>query len=191
MGPIFNEKVTEKWNLWDLWIVHLCTVHGWLGQIVRLNKKKRNKTWFANVNAQNAKSKWHLDGRQGGCFLGVMDGLTLRWWQMKARSIPGASQASHANTSIFLLRNSTNSSFFWRGNCVPTWKNFFEVSPTTTFFESSHFASLAVVSGGDTGAFDCYKSLSAETEESVSSQCKMAATTHCLILDWQPQISRT
>ena len=25
--PIFNEKVSEKWSLWDLWIVHRCTVH--------------------------------------------------------------------------------------------------------------------------------------------------------------------
>ena len=27
MGPIFNEKVDKKWNLWDPWTVHLCTVH--------------------------------------------------------------------------------------------------------------------------------------------------------------------
>ena len=41
MGPIFKEKVTEKWNLWDPWAVHPCTVHGWLGQIVRLEQKKK------------------------------------------------------------------------------------------------------------------------------------------------------
>ena len=25
--PIFNEKVVEKWSLWDPWIVHRCTIH--------------------------------------------------------------------------------------------------------------------------------------------------------------------
>ena len=50
-GPIFNKKVTEKWNLWDLWTVHQCTVHGWLGQIVRLEpKKKKTKCDFQNVD---------------------------------------------------------------------------------------------------------------------------------------------
>ena len=61
----------------------------------------------------------------------------------------------------------------------------------TTFSKSSHFASSATVSGGDTGAFDCYKSFSAETEDSTSSRCEMATTTHCLTVDWQPQILRT
>ena len=50
--PIFNKKVSEKWNLWDPWTVHQCTVHGWLGQIVRLEqKKKRTKRDFQNVDA--------------------------------------------------------------------------------------------------------------------------------------------
>ena len=43
VGPIFNEKVAEKWNLWDLWIVHPCTVHSWLGQIARLEPKKKKE----------------------------------------------------------------------------------------------------------------------------------------------------
>ena len=128
---------------------------------------------------------------RGGCFLEVMEGLMLRWVQMKNGSIPGASQASHANTSIFFLRNLTNSSFSRGGSYAPTWKNFSKVSPTTTFSKSSHFASSAAVSRGDTGAFNCYKSLLAGTEDSASSRCEMAATTHCLIVDWQPRISRT
>ena len=61
----------------------------------------------------------------------------------------------------------------------------------TTFSRSSHFASLAAVSGGDIGAFDCYKSFLAEAEDSALSQCEMTATTHYLAVDWQPRISRT
>ena len=39
--------------LWDSWTVHQCTVHGWLGQIVRLEpkKKKRTKRDFQNIDA--------------------------------------------------------------------------------------------------------------------------------------------
>ena len=33
--PIFNEKVAEKWSLWDP-----CTVHCWLGQQLPKKKKK-------------------------------------------------------------------------------------------------------------------------------------------------------
>ena len=53
MRPIFNKKVTEKWNLWDPWTVHQCTVHDWLGQIVRLEQqqKKKTKRDFQNVDA--------------------------------------------------------------------------------------------------------------------------------------------
>ena len=40
---IFNEKVVEKCNLWDLWTVHECTVHSWLINKCRLNKKKKKK----------------------------------------------------------------------------------------------------------------------------------------------------
>ena len=127
----------------------------------------------------------------GGCFLGVMEGLTLRWWQMKAGSIPGASQVSYANTPIFLLRNSTNSSFSWGGSWAPIWKNFSESPPMTTFSRSSHFAPSTAVSRGNTGAFDCYKSFSTEVEGSALSRCETAATTHCLAVGWQPWISRT
>ena len=136
--------------------------------------------------AKNFQKMWYLAilACRGGCFLEVMEGLMLRWVQMKNGSIPGASQASHANTSIFFLRNLTNSSFSRGGSYAPTWKNFSKVSPTTTFSKSSHFASSAVVSGGDTGAFDYYKSLLAGTEDSASSRCEMAATTHCLAVDW-------
>ena len=51
MRPIFNEKIDKKWSLWDLWIVHLCTVHkrpvnscGW-----RKKKKKEEKTQRQHV----------------------------------------------------------------------------------------------------------------------------------------------
>ena len=43
VGLIFNEKVVEKWNLWDPGKVHLCTVHCWLGQIVQLEPKKKRR----------------------------------------------------------------------------------------------------------------------------------------------------
>ena len=61
----------------------------------------------------------------------------------------------------------------------------------TTFSKSSHFASSAAVSGGDTRAFDCYKSFSTEAEDSTLSRCEMVATIHCLAVDWQPRILRT
>ena len=43
MRSIFNEKVAEKWNLWVPWTVHGCTVHGRLGQQLRLEKKKKEE----------------------------------------------------------------------------------------------------------------------------------------------------
>ena len=51
VGLLFNKKVTENWNLWDPWTVHPCTVHGWLGQIMRLEhkkKKKKKREWKRN-----------------------------------------------------------------------------------------------------------------------------------------------
>ena len=39
MGPIFNEKVAKKWNLWVLWTVHgthWCVENGLKSQIMRL-----------------------------------------------------------------------------------------------------------------------------------------------------------
>ena len=57
--PIFNENVTEKWNLWDSWTVYLCTIHSWLGQIMRLEpkKKKKMKRDFPKRRHANAESK--------------------------------------------------------------------------------------------------------------------------------------
>ena len=110
---------------------------------------------------------------------------------MKAGSIPGALQASHANTSIFLLRNSISFSFSRRGSRAATRKNFSGSSLITTSSRSSHFASPAVVLGGKTEVFSCYKFSSAEAEDSASSRCKTAATTHCLTVGWQPRISKT
>ena len=78
-----------------------------------------------------------------------------------------------------------------RGRLSPYLKELLGVPPMTTFSMSSHFASSVAVSGGDTGAFDCYKSFSVEAEDSTSNRCEMAATTHCLAADCQPWISRT
>ena len=62
VGSLFNKKVTEKWNLWNPWTVHQCTVHGWLGQIVRLEQKKeKNETWFSKRRRVDAESKWALE----------------------------------------------------------------------------------------------------------------------------------
>ena len=125
-----------------------------------------------------------LDGRRGGYFLGAMEGLMLKLWQMKAGSIPGASQVSHANTSIFLLRNSTNSSFSWEGNWAPIWKNFSESPLMTTFSRSSHFAPSTAVLRDGTGAINYYKSFSTGVEDSASSRCEMEATIHYLAVGW-------
>ena len=38
MGPIFNEKVTDKWNLW---VRHLCSL--WKSQQCGLKKKKKKE----------------------------------------------------------------------------------------------------------------------------------------------------
>ena len=60
VGPIFNEKVAKKCNLWDPWTLHECTFHGWLSQKVRLKqkkKKKQNKTKRKTRIAENATQK--------------------------------------------------------------------------------------------------------------------------------------
>ena len=110
---------------------------------------------------------------------------------MKAGSIPGAPQASHANTSIFLLRNSISFSFSWRGSQALTRKNFSRSSSMTTSSRSSHFASPTIVLGGKTRVFNCYKFSSAEAKDFASSRYETASTTHCLAVGWQPRISRT
>ena len=134
-------------------------------------------------------SEWFLDEHRGSCFLGVTDEFTFKWWQMKVESTPGASWAFHANTSTFFLRNYISSFFSWRGICAPTWKYFSGPSPTTIFSKSSHFASSASPSTGDTRVFDCYEPLSAEVEGSASSWCKMATTKHFIVVDWLPTSS--
>ena len=70
-----------------------------------------------------------LDGRLGGCFLGVMEGLTLKWWQMKAGSIPGALQASHANTLIFLFEKFDQLFPLLKRQLGPYLKKFLRVTP--------------------------------------------------------------
>ena len=58
--PIFNEKSAEKCNLWDLWIVHGCTVHIWLINHCGLNKKKKKKKKEKNAE-QKCKCHNHLN----------------------------------------------------------------------------------------------------------------------------------
>ena len=43
MRPIFNKKVVENCNLWDLWTVHVCTVHSWQNQLLRAEPKKKRR----------------------------------------------------------------------------------------------------------------------------------------------------
>ena len=60
VGSIFNEKVVEKCNLWDLWTVHGCTVPSWLINNCRLNKTKKTKKKKKKEreNAWNVESKY-------------------------------------------------------------------------------------------------------------------------------------
>ena len=50
--PIFSEKVTKKWSLWDPWTVHGCIVHGRIIKSYGLKKKnaqigkRRRVTWI-------------------------------------------------------------------------------------------------------------------------------------------------
>ena len=53
MGPIFNEKVAEKWGLWGPWTVHENTVRGRKVKKLRLGKKKN--FWNVNVCLGSAK----------------------------------------------------------------------------------------------------------------------------------------
>ena len=41
--PIFNEKVSEKCNLWDPWTMHSCIVHSWLVNNCGLNQKRERE----------------------------------------------------------------------------------------------------------------------------------------------------
>ena len=50
MRPIFNEKVAEKWNLWDSWTVHRCIVHKRKVKTYSWRKKKKEGK---RANAQN------------------------------------------------------------------------------------------------------------------------------------------
>ena len=58
MGPIFNEKVTEKWNLW---VRKQCKMH--CSQLIqskcaaKVKKKKKNFRKRSLDSAENAESK--------------------------------------------------------------------------------------------------------------------------------------
>ena len=102
VGLIFNEKVTEKWNLWDLWTVHPCTVHGWLGQIVRLEpkkkkKKKRTKRDFPKRRCANVEPKRALN-----VILGLLRNLFVhKSWQKLVESVNLANMDTPS--SIFVI----------------------------------------------------------------------------------------
>ena len=51
MRPIFNEKVAEKCNLWDLWTVHWCTVYNEKVKCCGWKKKKKVKRERTNADA--------------------------------------------------------------------------------------------------------------------------------------------
>ena len=58
VGPIFNEKIAEKCNLWDSWTVHRCTIHNWPVNSCGLNNNNKKKE---EKNAKhNAKRKHHI-----------------------------------------------------------------------------------------------------------------------------------
>ena len=51
VGPIFNKKNCWKVEYVGSWTVHLCTVHSWIGHIMRLQKKKKKKKETENAEA--------------------------------------------------------------------------------------------------------------------------------------------
>ena len=53
VGLIFNEKVAEKYSLWDSWTMHESTIHRKKSQKVMTGKKK--KIWNANVRLGSTK----------------------------------------------------------------------------------------------------------------------------------------
>ena len=55
--PIFNEKVTEKCNLWDPWTMHECTVHRWLVNNCGLKRKKKKRKKERKRKTQEIKCK--------------------------------------------------------------------------------------------------------------------------------------
>ena len=92
---------------------------------------------------------------------------------------------------LVFFRNSISSSLSWGGNWEPTWKNYFGSSPTATFSRSSYFTSSVDSLLDSIGVLDYYKFFSAEAEDSALGLYKMAATMHCLAMDWFPTISLT
>ena len=136
-------------------------------------------------------SECSLDVHRGGYCLGVTDGLTFKWWQMKVGSTLGASYAFHANMSTFFFNNSTNFCLSWGGSWDLTWKNFSWSSPTVTFSRFSHSAPLVDSLLVDVEVFDCYKFISEQAEDLTFSLCNMAATMHYVAINWLPTISLT
>ena len=63
--PIFNEKVTKKWSLWDPWTVHGCTVRKRIIKSYGLKKKnaqigKRKRATWIQTPPKCAKYSHHL-----------------------------------------------------------------------------------------------------------------------------------
>ena len=58
MGPIFNEKIVKKWDLWVLWIVygtHWCAYFAVNSDRLKSQKKKKKQT---NADANSGKIIW-------------------------------------------------------------------------------------------------------------------------------------
>ena len=73
VGPIFNKKVTEKWNLWDPWTVHICTVYSWQSQLLRAEKKKKKR------EKRRGKRQRHFHCNPNGHYIWVTD-IGWRSW---------------------------------------------------------------------------------------------------------------
>ena len=71
--PIFNEKVVEKWSLWDPWIVHGCTVHCWKVKTCGWGGKKKKER-----NA-NADSNEYVEGELKDLNVGCGISIFLEW----------------------------------------------------------------------------------------------------------------
>ena len=59
VGPIFNKKNCWKVEYVGSWTVHLCTVHSWIGHIMRLPKKKKKQKTQTLENSQPKRALKH------------------------------------------------------------------------------------------------------------------------------------
>ena len=95
VGPIFNEKVTEKWCLWVLWTEYRYTVHERKVKSSDFEKKKKvTKTQTCIWKAQNVLPKCTLiaSPESSWLILEVLDEETMSRARepLSALSAPGA-----------------------------------------------------------------------------------------------------